>query len=59
MSPEAFELTIEQSFQMRKIIDQVPTLPEQHCRELLVEMARQIMIKDNLIKHFLKQGVGV
>lgn len=59
MPPEVFSLTIEQSFALRKMADQIPDLPEQHCRELLVQMARQLMIKDNLLKHFIKQTAGV
>ncbi len=58
MPPEAMQLTLEQSFELRRIADTIPNLPEQHCRDLLLEMARLIMVKDNMLKHFIKTSVG-
>ncbi|MEN9521598.1 MAG: Phycobilisome degradation protein nblA [Cyanobacteriota bacterium] len=47
-------LTIEQKFHLRKIADQTKTLSQQEAQELIVELQRQMMMKDNLFKQLIK-----
>lgn len=48
------ELTLEQQFQLKICVDQSKLLSPEEVRILLVEMMRQNMIKDNVIKDLLK-----
>lgn len=47
-------LTIEQKFHLRKIADQTKSLSQQQAQELIVELQRQMMMKDNLFKQLIK-----
>lgn len=47
-------LTIEQKFHLRKIADQTKSLSQQQAQELIVELQRQMMMKDNLFKKLMK-----
>jgi PII-like signaling protein len=49
-------LTIEQEFQLNVYTSQAKHLSEEQVQELLIEMIRQNMIKDNLVKHFIKKS---
>jgi hypothetical protein len=49
-------LTIEQEFQLNVYTIQAKTLSAEQAQELLIEVIRQNMIKDNLVKHFMKKG---
>jgi hypothetical protein len=46
-------LTLEQQFKLKICTEQSKSLPPEQCRILLVEMMRQNMIKDNVIKDLL------
>ena len=48
------ELTLEQQFQLRAIKDQVGLLSKEKAQDYVVEVMRQMMVKDNLVKHLLK-----
>lgn len=48
-------LTIEQEFQLKVYIDQADNLNAVEARQMLIEVIRQNMVKDNLIKHFMKK----
>ncbi|MEO1340715.1 MAG: NblA/ycf18 family protein [Cyanobacteria bacterium J06635_13] len=48
-------LSLEQEFNLKKVATQVQALSHQQAQELLVELQRQIMIKDNLYKKIIKQ----
>jgi Phycobilisome degradation protein nblA len=56
MSPECFELSIEQQFSMRAIQLNTLSLSEDQLRELFVEISRQLIVKDNVIRHLIKNG---
>jgi Phycobilisome degradation protein nblA len=56
MSPECFELSIEQQFSMRTIQLNTLSLSEDQLRELFVEISRQLLVKDNVIRHLMKNG---
>jgi len=50
------ELTLEQQFRLQSLKDQVKNLSQQEAQEFLLEVLRQMMVKDNLVKHLLKQA---
>lgn len=47
------DLTLEQQFKLRICAEQSKSLSLEQSRILLVEMVRQNMIKDNVIKNLL------
>ena len=56
MSPECFELTIEQQFNVRAIELNTLSLTPDQLRELFIEISRQLIVKDNVIRHLMKNG---
>jgi Phycobilisome degradation protein nblA len=56
MSPECFELSMEQQFSMRTIELNTLNLPPEQLRELFVEISRQLLVKDNVIRHLMKNA---
>ncbi|MFN6518868.1 MAG: NblA/ycf18 family protein [Nostoc sp. CreGUA01] len=50
------ELTLEQQFRLKNLKDQVKNLSQEEAQEFLLEVLRQMMVKDNLVKHLLKQA---
>jgi hypothetical protein len=52
-------LSLEQEFSLKKIATQAQALSQQQAQELVVELQRQIMIKDNLYKQLIKQEWGL
>ena len=57
MAPECFELSLEQQFNVRAIELDIHNLSLDQMRELLVEMSRQLLVKDNVLRHLIKNGV--
>jgi len=53
MKTEA-QLTVEQEFKLKVYATQTQSLSAEEARILLVEMMRQNMVKDNVIKKFLR-----
>jgi hypothetical protein len=49
------ELSLEQRFQLKVYEDQVKKLSQEQAQEFLLEVLRQMMVKDNWIKQLLKQ----
>ncbi len=49
-------LTMEQQFNMKVYEDQVKHMSSDQAQEFLLEIMRQLMIKDNVIRHLMKQG---
>nr|AHF23517.1 NblA [uncultured Phormidium sp.] len=47
-------LTLEQPFKLTVFLEESKSLSEKEMRILLVEIVRQNMVKDNAIKHLLK-----
>lgn len=47
-------LTLEQQFNLRKVADRTKALSQQQAQKLVVELQRQIMIKDNLYKEIMR-----
>ena len=50
------QLTLEQQFKLRILTQQVQQLTHSQAQEYLIELFRQMMVKDNLVKHLLKNA---
>ncbi len=50
------QLTLEQQFKLQVLKDQVQGLSQEQAQEYLIELFRQMMVKDNLMKHLLKNA---
>ncbi|NJN62727.1 MAG: phycobilisome degradation protein NblA [Coleofasciculaceae cyanobacterium RL_1_1] len=48
------QLTLEQQFKMQVWRDEVRKLSQPEAQDYLLEVMRQMMLKDNLIKNLLK-----
>ena len=53
------QLTIEQKFHLRRLADQTKALSQEQAQELIVELQRQMMVKDNLYKQMIKHEWGM
>lgn len=49
------QLSIEQQFSLQVISQQVQHLSQEDAQKYLLEMFRQMMIKDNVFKQLIKQ----
>lgn len=47
------KLSLEQEFQLKIFVAQVQHLSREHAQELLIELHRQMMIKEKMYQHFL------
>ena len=47
-------LSLEQKFSLRTYEETVKSLDHQQAQEMLLEVLRQLMIKDNMIKSMIK-----
>ncbi|MGB3615046.1 MAG: NblA/ycf18 family protein [Elainellaceae cyanobacterium] len=53
------ELSLEQRFNLKVYEEQVKGLSPEESRQFLLEVLRQLMVKDNMLKHLMKhQAVG-
>ena len=50
------QLSMEQQFKLKVLQDQVQDLTKEQAQEYLLELFRQMMVKDNLVKHLLKNA---
>lgn len=50
------ELTLEQEFSLNVLKSQVKYLPLDQAQDYVIEITRQMMMKDNLVKHLLKNN---
>jgi hypothetical protein len=57
MSPECFELSLEQQFTVKAVELSTQDLSLDRMRELLIELAKQLMVKDNVLRHLIKNGI--
>ena len=49
-------LSLEQKFKLQVLQEQVKTLTKEQAQEFLMELFRQMMVKDNLVKQLLKNA---
>ncbi|MBE9116316.1 NblA/ycf18 family protein [Lusitaniella coriacea LEGE 07157] len=54
MNPQSFELTLEQQFQIKIIEDSTDKMSREQMQELLVQVSRLLMVKDNVIRNLMK-----
>ena len=52
----AGNLSLGQQFQLKMYQEQVKVLSQEQAQDYLVEVLRQLMVKDNLLKHLLKNA---
>jgi hypothetical protein len=57
LNPEDFKLTMEQEFLLVRCHQQINDLPQNELREAFVEITRQLMVKENLIRTLVKSVV--
>jgi uncharacterized protein YaaW (UPF0174 family) len=50
------QLSLEQQFKLQILKDQVKELSKEQAQEYLIEVFRQMMVKDNLVKHLMKNA---
>lgn len=50
------QLTLEQQFQLQVLKDQVRGLSKEQAQDYVIEVFRQMMVKDNLTKHLLRNA---
>ncbi|BAY63899.1 MULTISPECIES: NblA/ycf18 family protein [Calothrix] len=50
------DLNLEQKFNLKVYEEQIKALSQEESQKLLLEVLRQLMVKDNMIKHLLKQS---
>jgi hypothetical protein len=48
------ELSLEQQFNLKLYEEQMKGLSAEETQQFLLEMMRQLMLKDNIIKHLMK-----
>jgi hypothetical protein len=49
-------LSMEQQFRLQVLTEQVQHLSREQAQEYLIELFRQMMVKDNLVKQLLKNA---
>lgn len=50
------QLSLEQKFKLKVLHEQVQSLSKEEAQDYLLEMFRQMMVKDNLVKNLLKNA---
>jgi Phycobilisome degradation protein nblA len=55
----AFELSLEQQFNIRSFSEQVKNLSKEQAQDFLVDLYRQMLCKEAMYKEFLLQHLGV
>lgn len=56
---QPIELTLEQQFNLRSFADQVKSMSREQAQEFLVNLYRQMMLKETMYKEFLKHEWGL
>jgi len=54
MNMPTTSLSMEQQFKLQVLRDQVKTLSQDEAQEYLIEVMRQNMVKENLLKYWMK-----
>jgi hypothetical protein len=53
------ELSMEQQFNLKMYEGQVKDLSNEQAQNFLLEVMRQLMIKENVIKHLMKGSINI
>jgi Phycobilisome degradation protein nblA len=52
------ELSLEQQFSLRAFSEQVKDLSQEQAHSFLVDMYKQMIVKEKMYQNFLRQGLG-
>ncbi|WP_448571133.1 NblA/ycf18 family protein [Trichothermofontia sp.] len=55
MNPAAFELSLEQQFQMRLVEESLSQMSHEQALDLLLQASRLLMLKDNVIRDLMRK----
>jgi Phycobilisome degradation protein nblA len=50
------ELSLEQKFNLKLYEEQIKGLSQEESQKLLLEVLRQLMVKENMLRHFMRQS---
>ncbi|MBD2105258.1 NblA/ycf18 family protein [Leptolyngbya sp. FACHB-261] len=56
---DPIELSLEQQFSLRSFETQVEMMSREQAQEFLVKLYQQMMMKEKLYQHFLRQHWGI
>ncbi|EKU97973.1 Phycobilisome degradation protein nblA [Leptolyngbya sp. PCC 7375] len=56
MSATPGQLTLEQQFKLETLKTEVRQLTKEQAQDYVIEAFRQMFVKDNLVKHLLKNA---
>lgn len=56
MHPSMFELSLEQQFEVERVRQEAQTLPREQVLNLLLDVSKMLLVKDNLIRDLMKQS---
>jgi hypothetical protein len=59
MSDPAFELSLEQKFNIRSFETQIANLNRDEALSLLIELYEQMILRESMYKHFLRHEWGL
>ncbi|MCG8366515.1 MAG: NblA/ycf18 family protein [Pseudanabaenales cyanobacterium] len=51
------DLSLEQKFKLKLYEEEVKGLSPEESQQFLLEVLRQLMVKDNMVKHLLRKNV--
>lgn len=54
MDSSSFQLSLEQQFQMRLMEESAERMTREQMQEVLIQAARLLMVKDNVIRDLMK-----
>ncbi len=55
MTPQSFDLTIEQEFEFRRMQDATADISREQALDLLLQASRLLMIKSNVLRDLMHQ----
>ncbi len=53
------QLTLEQQFSLRSFETQVDRMSREQAQEFLIKLYEQMMLRESMYKHFIKQEWGI
>ncbi|HEY9697167.1 MAG TPA: NblA/ycf18 family protein [Trichocoleus sp.] len=56
---QPIELSLEQQFNLRSFETQVERMSREQAQDFLIKLYEQMMVKENMYKHFLKHQWGI
>lgn len=58
ISPDAFQLTLEQQFTLKRIEAEAPKLSSEEKDALLISVTKLLMAKDNVIRSLVRENLS-